>query len=120
MDFEGPVASSTKNKYLLVIMDEVSQFPFVYPCVHMKASTIIEKLCNQFSLFVFPGYVHSDQGNNFMSSKLKEWLHGKGIPTSRSTRYNPKGNSHVERSNGVIWKSILLGLRVKNLPIISH
>ena len=117
MYFKGPVASITKNKYLLVIVVEFSRFSFVYPCVDMKASTITEKLCNLLSLFGFPGYVHADQGSNFMSSELKEWLHGKGIPTSRTTRYNPKGNGQVERFNGVIWKSVLLGLRVKNFPI---
>ena len=116
IEFKGPVASVTKNKYLLVIVDEFSRFPFVYPCVDMKASTIIEKLCNLFSLFGFPGYVRTDQGSNFMSSELKGWLNGKGIPTSRSTRYSPKGNGQVERFNGVIWKSVILGLRVKNLP----
>ena len=82
----------------------------------MKASTIIEKLCNLFSLFGFLGYVPTDQGSNFMSSELKRWLYGKGIPTSRSTRCNPKGNGQVERFSGVIWKSVLLWLRVKNLP----
>ena len=100
-------------------MDELSQFPCVYPCAGMKASTIIEKLCNLPSLFGFPGYVHTDPGSNFMSSELTEWLRGKGIPASRSTRYNSKGNGQVERFNGVIWKSVLLGLRVKNLSI-SH
>ena len=119
MDFKDPVASITKSKDLLVIVDELSRSPFIYPCVDMKASTIIEKLCNLFSLFGFPGYVHTDQGSNFMFSELKEWLHGKGIPTSRSLRYNPKGNGQVERFNGVIWKSVLMGLRVKHLPI-SH
>ena len=141
----------------------------------MRASTIIEKLCNLFSLFEFLGYVngrrqgggrggpwppwifthsllnrpnfknslifscyywpysywppsenfsanalgfvHLDQGSDFMSSELKEWLREKGIPTSQSTRYNRKGNGQVERFNGVIWKSVLLELRVKNLPI---
>ena len=119
MDFKGPVASITKNRYLLVIVNEFSRFPFTHPCADMKASTIIEKLCNLFSLFEFPGYVHTDQGSNFMYSELKEWLHGKGIPASRSTRYNLKGNGQVERFNGAIWKSVLLGLRMKNLSI-SH
>ena len=85
----------------------------------MKASTITEKLCNLLSLFGFPGHVHTDQGISFMRNELKEWLHGKGIPTSRTTRYNPKGNGQVERFNRVIWKSVLLGLLVKNLSI-SH
>ena len=62
----------------------------------MKASTSIEKLYNLFLLFGFPGYVHTDQGSNFMSSELKGWLQGKEIPTSRSTRYNPKENGQFE------------------------
>ena len=55
MDFKGLVASITKNKYLHVIVDKFSQFPFVYPCVDMKASTIIEKLCNFFRYSGFRG-----------------------------------------------------------------
>ena len=82
----------------------------------MKVSIVIEKLCDLISLLGFSGYIHSDhliKVTKFMSSDLKEWLHGKGIPTSRITRYNPQGNSQVERFNGVVWKSILLGLRVQ-------
>ena len=87
MDFKGPVAFTTENKYLLIMVDEFSRFSFVYPCVDMRASTIIiEKLCNLFSLFEFTGYVYTDQGSNFMFSELKEWLHGKRISTSQSTR----------------------------------
>ena len=32
LDFKGPLPSSTKNTYLLTIVDEFSRFPFAFPC----------------------------------------------------------------------------------------
>ena len=40
-----------------------------------------------------------------------------GVPTSRTTRYNPRGNGQIERYNGIIWKTIVLALRVKRLSL---
>ena len=101
---------------MLVIIDEYSRFPFVYACNDMKTSTVIKKLTDLFCVLGFPSYVHSDQGSNFMSYELQSWLQNMGIPTSRTTRYNPRGNGRVERYNGIIWKTVLLALRSKNLP----
>ena len=64
-------------------------------------------------MFGLPSYVHTDQGTNFMSYEFKSWLHSLGVPTSRTTRYNSRGNGQVERYNGIIWKTIVLALRVK-------
>ena len=119
IDFKGPLQTVTNNKYLLVIIDEFSRFPFVYACKDMKACTVIEKLTDLFSMFGFPGYLHSDQGACFMSYELKSWLHNMGIPTSKSTRYNPQGNGQVERLNRTFWQTVQLALRTKNLPL-SH
>ena len=41
-----------------------------------------------------------------------------GVPTGRTTRYNPRGNGQVERYNGIIWKTIVLALRVKKLSLM--
>ena len=116
LDFKGPLDSCSQNKYMLVIVDEYSRFPFVYACKDMKTSTVIKKLTDLLCVSGFPSYIHSDQGSNFMSYEFKSWLHSKGIPTSRTTRYNPRGNGQVERYNGIIWKTVLLALRSKQLP----
>ena len=52
-----------------------------------------------------------------MSEELKTFLHGKGIVTSRSTPYNPRGNGQVERLNSTVWKAITLCLKTKGLPV---
>ena len=40
-----------------------------------------------------------------------------GVPTRRTTRYNPRGNGQVERYNDIIWKTIVLALRAKKLSL---
>lgn len=52
-----------------------------------------------------------------MSAELKSFLFSKGIATSRSTAYNPRGNGQVERYNGVIWKAVSLALRSRDLRV---
>ena len=62
-----------------------------------------------------PAYIHSDRGSSLISEELKNFLHSKGIATSRTTPYNPRGNGQVERYNGIIWKAITLALKSKGL-----
>lgn len=50
-----------------------------------------------------------------MSSELKDFLHSKGIATSCITNYNTWGNRQVERLNGIIWRSVLLAHKSKQL-----
>ena len=44
IDFKGPLPSSSRNKYLLVMIDEYSRFPFAFPCPNMYSSTVISCL----------------------------------------------------------------------------
>ncbi|XP_035230305.1 uncharacterized protein LOC118202265 [Stegodyphus dumicola] len=64
-----------------------------------------------------PANIHSDRGSLFMSRELKCFLTSLGIATSRATAYNPQGNGQVERYNGIIWKTIHLALKSKNMAI---
>ena len=111
IDFKGPLPSATRNRYLLTVVDEFSRFPFAFPCPDMSASTIIRHLTTLFGIFGTPAYIHSDRGASFMSAELKDFLTTKGVATSRTTAYNPRGNGQVERYNGIVWKTIQLALR---------
>ncbi|KAF2888839.1 hypothetical protein ILUMI_17334 [Ignelater luminosus] len=51
--------------------------------------------------------------------EVKNFLSTNGIASSRTTPYNPQGNGQAERYNGIIWKTIQLALKNKNL-LINH
>ena len=118
IDFKGPLPTTNQNRYILTICDEYSRFPFAYPSRDVSANTVITHLRELFSIFEMPAYIHSDRGSAFMSQELKDFLHNKGIATSRTTSYNPAGNGQVERLNGTIWQAITLALKTHKLPII--
>ena len=115
IEFKGPLPSSTKNRYLLTMIDEYSRFPFAFACADTSAQTLINCFCQLFSIFGMPAYVHSDRGSSFLSSDVQTFLRDKGIATSRTTPYNPQGNGQVERLNGTLWKTIQLTLKTREL-----
>ena len=114
IDFKGPVPG--KRKYLLVVVDEYSRFPFVFPCYDVSASTVIQHLTSLFSLVGVPEYVHSDRGSAFLSKDFSLFLTKLGIATSRTTPYHPTGNSQCERMNQTVWRTVKLFLATRNLP----
>ena len=81
----------------------------------MHSSTVIKCLDQIFSLCGMLRYIHSDRGTSYLSQELKEYLSQRGIATSKSTPYHPIGNGQVERYNGIIWKTVRLSLKSKNL-----
>lgn len=117
IDFKGPLPTSSRNRYILTVIDEYSRFPFAFPCPDMTAQTVISCLCQLFSMFGMPAYIHSDRGTSFMSAELRDFLTNRGIAVSRTTPYNPQGNGQCERYNGIIWKTVSLALRSRKLPI---
>ena len=117
LDFKGPIPSSTPNKFFLTAIDEYSRYPFAFPCSDMTSTTVIQCLTQIFALFGQPDYIHSDRGSNFLSTEVKSFLNSKGIASSKTTPYNPRGNGQTERYNGVLWNTILLMLKSHNLPV---
>ena len=117
LDFKGPLPSSSRNRYLLTVVDEYSRFPFAFPCADISAETVKKHLNYLFSIFGNPSYIHSDRGTAFMSDELKQFLRLRNIASSRTTAFNPQGNGQVERYNGIIWQTVSLALRSNKLLV---
>lgn len=117
IDFKGPLPSRSKNKYLLIVVDEFSRYPFAFPCADLSSATVVSKLREIFCLFGTPGYIHSDRGTSFASQELKSFLDSLGIASSRTTPYNPRGNGQAEKYVGIVWKTVQLALRSRGLDI---
>lgn len=116
VDFVGPKPSVTRNRYLLVLVDEYSRFPFAYPCADMSSQTVINCFLKLFSVFGCPSSVHSDRGSQFMSREVSQFLSSHGVIMTHSTPYHPQGNGQCERMNGNIWKGVRLTLHSRKLP----
>lgn len=54
----------------------------------------------------------------FLSEELKDFLLKKGGGVTSRITYYPKGNSHVGRFNGIIWKTVILALKQETLMYI--
>ena len=103
IEFKGLLPSSSCNRYLVIVVDEYSRFPFTFPCADVATATVIKHLTNLFSVFGNPSFVHLDRGTAFMTEELKGFLHSRGTASSLTTALNPQGNGQVERYNGIIW-----------------
>ena len=120
IDFKGPLpASSTAYRYIFTVIDEYSRFPFAFPCRDVSSKTVKSCLLELFSLCGLPSFVHSDRGAAFMSEDVKHFFRGLGIVSSRTTPYNPRGNSQCERYNAIIWNTVNLALDSRGLPITA-
>lgn len=100
LDFKGPLPSATKNKYLLIIIDEFSRFPFAYACADVSSSSVVKLFNHLFCIFGMPSYLHSDEEPSFMSSELKQFLHNMGLATIRL-------GLKTKKTTIVMWESVL-------------
>jgi len=116
VDFVGPLPSKSQNKFLLVVIDEFSRFPFAFPCRQITTAVVIKHLQSLFALFGSPSALHADRGPQFESAELREFLLSHRVVKTRTSPYRPQGNGQCERENGTITKAIQLALRSLGLP----
>ena len=105
-----------KTPYLLIVIDEFSRYPFVFPCKNVSSKSVIDCLNKLFCLFGFPSYIHSDRASSFMSSELKSYLVARRIASSRSTPYHPSSNGQCRHCVQTVWHTIKLNLHEHSLP----
>ena len=117
LDFKGPLPSSPKNHYILIVIDEYSRFPFAFLYANMEACTVIACLNQLFALSGMPNYVHTSRAATFMSQELSSYFYRRGIACSRTSAYNAPCNVQCERYNGIIWSAVRLALKSRKLDI---
>ena len=117
LDFKGPLKSNNHIIFFLNVIDEYSRFPFVFPCKDVSTQTVIQCLCQLFSIFGMPANVHSDRGSSFMSAELHRLLLNKGIAASQTTAHNPACNGQVEKYSGTVWKAMTMALKTCGLSM---
>ena len=63
------------------------------------AQRISHELIKIFAVLGMPKILHSDQGQNFESTILKQTLQAFGVVKSHTTAYHPQGDGMVEHFN---------------------
>ena len=85
IDFKWFLPSVTSNTYLLIVIDEYSEFTFVFPYPNMHTTMIIKALDRLFCLTETPCYIHSDRGVSFILKELKDYFVQNQVMTSKTT-----------------------------------
>ena len=115
----GKPISTGGYSNILTVVDEFSRFPFAFPTRDHTSSTVIQCLTSLFQIFGPPWTLHSDRGSEFFSFEMSQFLSSWGVHQSRTTPYNPTGNSQCERFNGIIWRTVCCLLSQHRLDITS-
>lgn len=96
-----------RYKYLLVIVDHLTNFVEAFPTARATANTVIKTLLEN----IIPRYgvietIDSDRGPHFVSKILKEIMQSLGIKWEYHTPWHPQSSGKVERMNGEIKKQL--------------
>lgn len=102
-DLCGPFPT---GESLLVLVDGCSRWPEVEIMVSTTTSALINRLEKIFALHGIPEKLTTDNGPQFTSEELKEFLVTNGIKHRRVTPYWPQANAEVERFNRSLEKSV--------------
>ncbi|MGL5707932.1 MAG: reverse transcriptase domain-containing protein [Aeromonas sp.] len=106
MDIYGPIPgkifsnhSTNNGLYLLSITDRCSRWTEVFSLTTIKTANVIKCLKLWFSRNGMPKTILSDNGRQFISKNMKQFLCNNNIKAILTTPFNPTGNSLSERIN---------------------
>lgn len=99
----GPFeTSTTKNKYLFVVADNLTKYVLLYPCRTTDAASVIKiltKFCNERGM---PDRIISDRGTSFTARSFEKFCTNHGIAHTLNSTRHPQANGQVERANRTI------------------
>ena len=94
LDFAGPF----NGEMFLLVVDTKSKWIEVFPVSSTTASATIRALRFLFATHGLPEVIVSDNGPQFVSQEMKEFLKSNGIRQCLSSPYHPASNREAERA----------------------
>ncbi len=117
-DVAGPFPDSLSSKhYYMSIIDDSSRYAFIYYLTHK--SDVYKSLHHFFSTCSRLGNnvtLHSDNGGEYTSKQLKEYLSSIGVTQHFTAPGTPQHNGVAERFNRTIVESTRAFLATSGLP----
>ena len=113
-----PPESEAGNSYILVAGDYFIKWMEAYAIPTQETTTIVKKLVDEmFCRFSPPEQLHSDQGQQFESTLMKENCDILKIKKTRTSTYHPQCHGLVERFNHILLS--MLSTTTKDRSSIS-
>lgn len=108
LDIVGPLPlTKSNNKYLLTIQCNLTKFLDAIPLPDATAKTIGAAFAKEYiTRYGAPRAILTDQGQNFMSTVIKQLCKLFKIKQIRTTAYRPQSNGSLERSHLVLTEHI--------------
>lgn len=96
-----------RYRYLLVIVDHLTNFVEAFPTARATAQTVVKILLES----IIPRYgvieaIDSDRGPHFVSKVSRDTMKALGIKWEYHTPWHPQSSGKVERMNGEIKKQL--------------
>lgn len=114
IDIVGPLQGEHQTLYLIVLLDLYSCWVEVSSVRDITTQSIIKFLDSIFKRESFPRSLMSDNGPQFCSCEMEDYLVKCGIEHKKISLYHPESNGAIERLNKTLKESIQLA-RVNSL-----
>ena len=118
IDFLGPYQIlSTKMQYFIVVLDHFSRWVEVKAVCNSSTYEVINFLQDLFLREGVPKEILTDNGVQFLSQDMQDFLKSNNILHIRTPLYSPKSNGRVERFNKILVECIQLAVQNReNVP----
>jgi putative transposase len=109
-DFVADRTHDGKAFRMLCIIDEFTRESLAIKVARkLKATDVIEALCDLFVLRGIPTHIRSDNGPEFVAEALREWITAVGAKTAYIEPGSPWENGYCESFNGKLRDELLNG-----------
>lgn len=103
VDHLGPFETSASgNRYLFVLVDNLTKFTHLYPCRSTDTASVLNRLDKFCGTRGIPDRIISDRGTCFTGKAFKTFCDTRGIKHTLNSTRHPQANGQVERANRTI------------------
>jgi len=103
VDHLGPFETSAAgNRYLFVLVDNLTKFTHLYPCRSTDTASVLNRLDKFCEMRGMPDRIISDRGTCFTGKAFKTYCESRGIKHTLNSTKHPQANGQVERVNRTI------------------
>jgi len=96
-------SSSSGNRYVLVMVDQLTRYLQLVPLPNKEAETVVRAIIDHFiTLFGPPRLLQTDGGLEFNNALFRSVCEDLTVQTHVTTAFHPQANGLVERTNRVV------------------